>query len=118
MRKAKSVDEYIKTAPEEIKPKLNQIRRAIKSCAPGAEEKISYGMPYYSYKGRLAYFRYSKSHLGLYLMPPIIQNHKKELVKYKTSKGTIRFPFDWPLPIPLIIKVVKEGVKQNEKRKK
>lgn len=116
--KPKSVDEYIKGAPKDVQPKLNQLRQAIKSAAPDAEEKISYQMPYYGYKGRLAYFAYAKNHIGLYAMPPIIENHLKELKKYQTAKATIRFPLDEELPIDLIIKLVKAGVKRNEKARK
>ena len=52
-----------------------------KAAAPKAEEQISYGMPYYGYKGRLAYFAYAKHHIGLYAMPPIVKDHAKELRK-------------------------------------
>ena len=51
MKKPKSVDEYIKNAPTELKERLNSIRSVIKQTAPKAEEKISYAMPYYGYKG-------------------------------------------------------------------
>jgi len=59
----KDVDAYIKAAPRMARGKLIEIRNIIKSIAPKAEERISYGMPYYSYKGRLAYFAYAKHHL-------------------------------------------------------
>ena len=58
----------------------------------GAQERISYGIPYYGYKGRLAYFRYTKEHIGLYVPPPVIEEHKKEIKAYGTSKATVRFP--------------------------
>lgn len=114
MRKAKSVEEYIKTSPKEFQGKLRQIRSAIKSVAPKALEKISYGMPYYGYKGRLAYFSLAKSHIGLYMPPPVIQEHKSELKQYGTAKATVRFPLDKKLPIALIKKLVKSRVKKNE----
>jgi uncharacterized protein YdhG (YjbR/CyaY superfamily) len=113
-----TVEEYIAQAPQKIRGKLGQIRKAIINVAPKAVEKLSYGMPYYGYKGRLAYFAYTKTHIGLYLMPPLIENHKQELEKYKTAKATIRFPLDEPLPMPLIRKLLKAGVDQNEFRKK
>ena len=117
MERPKDVDAYIATAPKELQAKLKQLRAAIKSAAPGAMEKISYGMPYYGYKGRLAYFAYAKHHIGLYAMPPVIQNHKKELKKYRTSTATIRFPLDEKLPLALIKKLIKAGVKRNDARK-
>ncbi len=55
MMKAKNVDEYIATTPREMQPKLRQIRAAIKEVAPDAVESISYGMPFYSYKGEVGF---------------------------------------------------------------
>ena len=72
MEKPKDVDAYVAAAPKELQAKLKQLRAAIKSAAPSAMEKISDGMPYYGYKGRLAYFPYAKHHIGLYAMPPVI----------------------------------------------
>ena len=110
----KTVSEYIASAPKEVRGKLRQLRAVIREVAPKAEEKISYGMPYYGYKGRLAYFAYAKHHIGLYAMPPIVAEHRKELKKYKTATATIRFPLNEKLPITLIKKLVKAGVKRNE----
>jgi uncharacterized protein YdhG (YjbR/CyaY superfamily) len=118
MKTAKTVEEYIASAPREVQGKLKQIRQIIKEIAPNAQEKISYGMPYYGYKGRLAYFAYAKNHVGLYVMPPIVDDHKEELKRYETAKATVRFPLDEDLPIALIKKLVKIGVKNNEARKK
>ena len=117
-QKPKTVNAYIARAPKEVRGKLRELRRIIASVAPQAEEKISYGMPYYGYKGRLAYFAYAKHHIGLYAMPPIVKEHKKELKKYRTSTATIRFPLNEKLPIVLIKKFVQAGVKNNEARHK
>ncbi len=118
MKQAKTVDEYIAGAPKEVQGKLKELRAIIKDAAPNAEEKISYGMPYYGYKGRLAYFAYAKNHIGLYAMPPTVEDHKNELKKYETAKATIRFPLNEDLPIPLIKKLIKAGIKNNEAKKK
>lgn len=118
MLKVKTVDEYIANAPEEVQPKLKELRKIIKAVAPKAEEKLSYGMPYYGYKGRLAYFAYARTHVGLYVMPPVIQNHKKELEGYSTAMATVRFPLGQDLPVKLIEKLVKAGVANNEAKKK
>ena len=77
------------------------------------QEQISYGMPYYGYKGRLAYFAYAKHHIGLSAMPPIVKDHAKELRKYKTATATIRFPLNERLPIALVKKLVRVGVRNN-----
>lgn len=118
MKKAKDVDEYIESAPLEVKGRLQEIRSIIKEVTPDALEKISYGMPYYGYKGRLAYFAYAKEHIGLYLTPPIIEEFKDELRYYSISTATIRFPLDEKLPIALIKKLVKARMKMNEEAKK
>jgi len=119
MNKApKTVEAYIAGAPKEVQGKLKELRKAIRRAAPKAEEKISYGMPYYGYKGRLAYFAYAKHHIGLYAMPPIVRDHAKELKKYKTATATIRFPLDEKLPIALITKLIRAGVRNNEAKAK
>lgn len=114
MKKPNSVDEYIASMPSGIQKKLTSLREAIQTTAPSAEEKISYGIPYYGYKGRLAYFRVSKRHIGLYIPPPVVEEHKHELKGYETATSTIRFPLDQDLPIPLIKKLIKARLKINE----
>lgn len=116
--KPKTVDEYIKNSPKEFQRKLIELRTVIKKAAPHAEEKISYGMPYYGFNGRLVYFRLSKNHIGLYIPPPVIQEFKKELKEYKTAMATIRFSLDKKLPLSLIGKLVRSRSKLNEKAKK
>ena len=116
MRKPKSVDAYIAMAPKEVRNKLKELRAAIRGVAPAAEERISYGMPYYRYKGRLAYFAVFTKHIGLYVPPPVIEEHKRELTGYETAKATVRFPLDKKLPVVLIRKLIKAGMKKNEAR--
>ncbi len=77
MRYEKNVDAYIAQAPKGIQGKLRELRAAIKSVAPQALEKLSCGMPYYGYKGRLVYFHLSKHHVGLYIPTPVLGNTKK-----------------------------------------
>jgi uncharacterized protein YdhG (YjbR/CyaY superfamily) len=117
MKPVQNVDEYIAGAPENVQGKLRELRQAIKKCAPEAVERISYGMPFYEYYGRLAYFGYAKEHIGLYFTPPIIEKHKEELKGYKTAKATIRFPNKEKLPIRLIKKLIRARMKMNEKTK-
>ena len=114
MKKFLTVDAYIASAPKSVQPKLRQLRQAIMSIAPQAKEIMSYDMPYYSYCGRLAYFGYFSDHLSLFAMPPIANEFKKELSKRMSGKSTIRFSLDEKLPIGLIRRLVKLGVKRNE----
>ena len=119
MKKApKSVDTYIKAVPREARVKIIQLRKIIKATAPKAAEGMSYGMPYYEYKGRLAYFSAFKKHIGLYVPSPVTEEHKKELKDYETAKATIRFPIEKPLPIALVKKLIKARMKKNEAGKK
>jgi uncharacterized protein YdhG (YjbR/CyaY superfamily) len=113
MKKPKSVDEYIASAPKEARSKLRQMRKIIREMAPQAEEKISYGMPYYSYKGRLAYFAAIKNHISLFLPTPTVEEHKSELKNYVTTKATVHFLLDKKIPIQLIKKLVRARMKRN-----
>jgi uncharacterized protein YdhG (YjbR/CyaY superfamily) len=115
MKKApKDVDEYIARTPKEAQDKLQKIRVAIREAAPTAVESISYGIPYYDYKGRLAWFGLAKAHIGFYVRPPVVEEHKNELADYETTKSTVRFPLDKKIPVPLIKKLVKARMKKNE----
>ena len=124
MRKPKDVDFYIASAPKEVQSKLQQIRKAIKEVAPDAIESISYQMPYYAKKGNLTWnkrsivwFGLQSRHIGLYLPPPIVEEHKRELAAYKTTKSAIHFPLDKKLSIALIKKLVKARMKKNDAEK-
>src|SRR5262245_52734440 len=114
MKKPKDVDAYIAAAPEHVRAKLRQLRAAIRQAAPKAIERMSYGMPCYAYNGRGVYFAHAKAHVGLYVPPPIIDEHKAELKGYSTTKATVRLPLDQKLPITLIKKLVKARMKRNE----
>jgi uncharacterized protein YdhG (YjbR/CyaY superfamily) len=118
MKHIKNVDDYIASTPKEVQNKLKELRAVIKKTAPDAQERIGYGMPYYGYKGRLVYFGLSKNHIGLYIPPPIIKDHKKDLVGFGTSKSAIRFPSDKKLPFSLIKKLILARINHNDKSKK
>jgi uncharacterized protein YdhG (YjbR/CyaY superfamily) len=119
----KTVDEYIDAAPKEMQPKLREVRGAIRETAPEAVESISYGMPYYSYKGktgikaRLCYFGLLKTSIGFYLRPPVINDHKQELAGYISTKSAVNFPLDKPIPIPLVKQLVSSRLKTDGARK-
>src|SRR5215831_4336978 len=110
----RDVDTYIAAAPEAAQPMLRRLRRLIKAAAPKAEEKISYGMPFYEHHGRLVYFGAWQKHVALYAAIPATNKYEKELKQYMGAKSTVRFPIGHPLPITLINKLVKARVKENE----
>lgn len=116
MKKYKNVDSYIKAFPKDTQILLKQLRATIKKAAPEAEEGISYGMPGYKLNGPLVYFGGFKNHVSLFALPKVQGVFKKELSKYKTSKGTIQFSLGKPLPLALIRKIVAFRVKENLKK--
>jgi uncharacterized protein YdhG (YjbR/CyaY superfamily)/uncharacterized protein YndB with AHSA1/START domain len=113
-RQPESVDAYIAAAPKEVQAKLHEVRAAIRAVAPDAVESISYRMPYYNYKGRLAWFGLQRAHIGLYLRPPVIEEHKRELIGYETTKSAVHLHLDREIPVPLIKKLVRARMKKNE----
>ena len=116
----KNIDEYIYSQTDEVKLILEKIRQIIQSVAPDALEIISYGMPAFKAHGRmLVYFAGFKNHCSLFpANAGLIEEMKDELKNYKTSKGTIQFELDKPLPIALIKKIVKIRVKENIEKSK
>jgi uncharacterized protein YdhG (YjbR/CyaY superfamily) len=111
---AKTVDDYIAAAPRETQVKLAQLRKVIKAAAPGADEYISYGMPFYRQGEARVAFAAFKNHIGFFGVSSVIAEHRQELAGYRqTAKGTIHFPIDKPLPVALIGKLVKARIKKN-----
>ena len=113
----KSIDEYIALYPKDVAQKLQTIREIVKKNAPNAQEVISYSMPAFKLNGQLLYFSAHTHHIGLYPYPSALKSFKKEGSKYKTGRGSIQFPFDQKLPIPLITKIVKYRVKEKLTKK-
>jgi len=111
------VDGYIQQFDGDIAQRLNAIRKIIRESAPMAEEKLSYGMPYYNLNGRLVYFAVFDHHIGFYPMPSAIVAFQEELSNYVHAKGSVQFPHTRPLPIELIEQMVKFRVKENEAKK-
>lgn len=111
-RLAKNVDEYIGAAPTEAREMLSQIRAVFRKVAPEAEERISYHMPYFYYRGPVGGFAAYKNHVSLFGSLP--DGLAEELRSYKTGRGSIQFRLDKPLPLPLVTRLVKAHLKANE----
>jgi uncharacterized protein YdhG (YjbR/CyaY superfamily) len=116
-RQAKTMDEYISTFPERVQRILNELRQTIKDAAPEAEETINYGIPTFTFQGNLVHFAAFENHIGFYPTPSGMEAFKKELSSYKGAKGSVQFPIDQPLPLPLIRKIAEFRVKENLERK-
>lgn len=118
--KPSTIDEYIANFPDDVQTKLQQVRSTIKKAAPGAEEKISYGIPAFNLNGQyLIYFAGYKKHIGMYPVPGGVKEFEKDFAPYYTSgKGTIQFPLEKPMPAGLITKIVKFRIKVNKEKAK
>ena len=114
----KTVDEYLSTVPEEVKIILDNLRKAIKEAAPEAQEVISYNMPGYKQNGMLVWFAAAKNHVGFYPTASPIIVFKEALKEFKTSKGAIQFPLNKPIPLDLVIEIVRYKVEENKSKLK
>ena len=116
-RQFKSMDEYINSFPAGVQRILNELRQTIKEVAPEAEETINYAIPTFTLHGNLVHFAAFENHIGFYPTPSGMEAFKKELSSYKGAKGSVQFPTDQPLPLPLIRRIVEFRVKENLERK-
>jgi uncharacterized protein YdhG (YjbR/CyaY superfamily) len=109
----RDIDEYISGYPKDVQAILQKIRSTVHAAAPGAEERISYGMAAFRLNGNLVYFAGFKNHIGFYPIPTGVERFKKDLALYKTAKGSVQFQLAEPIPYALITKIVKFRVKEN-----
>ena len=116
----KTVEEYLAKVPEPQRSTLKKVRAVIQSVLPAeATEVISYRIPCVKYKGMLVGYAAFTDHCSLFGMSStLLGPFKDELKNHSTSKGTIRFPVDRPLPATLIKKLIKSAIAEKESRKK
>lgn len=113
----KNIDEYLMYLPEKQRLVLEEVRQVIKETAPEAEEVISYGMPAFKYHGALVYFGAFKNHCSFFSgNATLMAKMYPELKAFKTSKGTLQFTPENPLPADLIKKIVLERMMENEEK--
>ncbi len=116
--KAKTIDEYLATLSDDKRAALQGLREAIRAAAPRTEECISYQLPAFRLDGKmLVWFGATEKHCAFY-PGAVVQDHEDELGDYDTSKGTIRFQADNPLPASLVRKLVKARIAQGAARKR
>ena len=113
-RRSKGIDDYIGGFPHDVRRRLEQMRATIRKAAPGASETISYGIPAFKTTKMLVWFGAHSNHIGFYPGADGVAAFKKELSRYKSAKGSVRFPHDEPLPLPLVASIVKFRVRANE----
>jgi uncharacterized protein YdhG (YjbR/CyaY superfamily) len=110
------VDAFLAALPDEMRTPLENLRRAIAAAAPGAEESINYGVPAFKYRGRpLVSFGAAKNHCSFYVQSlAVMDAHRDELASYDTSKGTVRFAPDAPLPEALVATIVRARMAETD----
>jgi uncharacterized protein YdhG (YjbR/CyaY superfamily) len=113
-----TVDAYIASFPQATQVRLAELRAAIRATAPVADELISYNMPAYKYKGLLVYFAGYNAHVGFYPTSSPIPAFATELEGYVTSKGTVRFSLEKPIPKALVRKIVRFKMTENEEKER
>ena len=112
------VDTYLAAFPAEQRALLQGVRDRVAGLAPNATETISYGMPTFKYKGGLVAFGAFARHCSLFPMSyAVMETFKDELKNFSTSKGTIQFPMNKPLPAALVKKLVKARIAENDRKR-
>ena len=116
------VGEYIESCPEEAQTRLRELRSSVQGAAPGSLETVSYfQMPEYfyegyDYNGMFAWFSFKKPYVRLHVRPPVLEDNKKDVEGYVTTKAIISFPVDRAIPKALVEKLVKASI-ETMKRK-
>lgn len=113
MKNSQNIDDFISQFDSKIQEKLQSIRQVVTKTAPNATETINYGIPTFKLKGKnLVHFSAYKTHIGFYPGAAAIKFFKEDFAGYKTSKGTVQFPLDIPVPLDLVEKVTLYRVSQ------
>ena len=115
-RSPKTIDEYMADFPAQAQAVMQRMRDLIHEIAPEATEKISYGIPTFVLGQNLVHFAAYKNHIGFYPASSGIAHFEEELKDYETSKGTVRFPLDKPIPFDLVRRITEFRVAENRAR--
>ena len=118
--KPKTFDDYLAAVSADKRAALEKLRKTIRAVAPKAEECISYGLAAFRLDGKLLVaLGASAKHCAFYPgSGSTVAAHKDDLQNYDTSKGTIRFQADKPLPVALVRKLVKARIAENLERRR
>lgn len=119
--KIQTIEEYISGYPPEIQEKMQALRKAINEAAPDSKEKISWGMPTFYLNGNLVHFAAHKNHIGFYPGLSGVEAFQEEGKEFIGTKSTFRFPYDKPIPLDLVMRVVQfrvaESIRDAEEKK-
>ena len=106
-KKPATIDEYILAQSEEIRPQLEAVRNAIRKALPDAEERMSWSMPTYWQGSNIIHFAANRNHLGVYAGTEAVEAFSEKLAGFKTSKGSIHFPYTKTIPLELIAEIAR-----------
>ena len=114
---AASVAGFLGSVPPDKRAALEDLRRTIRAAAPGATELINYGVPMFRLDGKnLVSYSAARNHCSFHVQSPeVMEAHAAELRGFKTTKGTVSFTHDQPIPPDLVTKLVKARIAENEK---
>jgi uncharacterized protein YdhG (YjbR/CyaY superfamily) len=115
-QRSPDVDAVLGALPGAARHALEQLRRTIRAAAPAAVEGIAYGVPAFRYRGRpLVSFGAGKSHCAFYVQSPaVMEAHAEALAGLDTSKGTVRFQPDSPLPPEVVTQLVRARMAETD----
>jgi uncharacterized protein YdhG (YjbR/CyaY superfamily) len=110
------IDAVLEALPEQEREALGALRDVIAAAAPEAVEAISYGVPAFKYRGRpLVSFAAARKHLSFFVQSPaVMEAHRDDVAGFDTSKGTIRFTPQKPIPEELVTKLVRARVAETD----
>jgi uncharacterized protein YdhG (YjbR/CyaY superfamily) len=115
-RSPQTIDEYMADYPADAQAVMQRMRDLVHEIAPEATEKISYGIPTFVLDQNLVHFAAYEHHIGFYPTSSGIAHFAEELKDYETSKGTVRFPLDKPIPYDLVRRITEFRVAENRAR--
>lgn len=118
MKKTTTIDAYISDFDPEIQLLLEKVRKAVMDVAPDATEAIKYGMPTFVWNGNLVHFAAYSKHIGFYPAPSGVPEFADDLALYQAGKGTMQFPYNKPLPLSLIRRIVRYRMDIIAKKRK
>lgn len=112
-----AIDAYIAGFPSAVRKRLEALRATIGGAAPGATERMAYGVPTFHLNGNLVHFAGFERHIGFYPTPSGIAAFGSRLAGYKSAKGSVQFPHDEPLPLDLVAEMVRFRVDEMTQKK-
>lgn len=117
-KNAASVEAYIRSFPPSVQKTLKKIRALVRKEAPGASEKICYGIPTFHWKENLVHYAGFKEHVSFFPTSSGVKNFQAQLKGYECSRGTIQFPHGSAIPYPLLSEIVRFRVREAANRTK